>query len=87
MSRKELDVLRFVSMVVLAFATALIRVAAARADEGAFGSEERFVARDGAALYRGICQGCHMPDGRGAVGAGRYPPLAGNDRLDPMQAG
>jgi len=32
-------------------------------------------------LYQHICQGCHMPDGRGAVGAGMYPPLAGNARL------
>ncbi len=40
------------------------------------------MARDGAALYRGICQSCHMPDGRGAAGAGRYPPLAGNERLE-----
>lgn len=41
----------------------------------------RFEERDGAALYRGICQGCHMADGRGAAGAGVYPALAGNPRL------
>jgi mono/diheme cytochrome c family protein len=41
----------------------------------------RFVQRDGAALYRAICQGCHMEDGRGAQGAGAYPALAGNPRL------
>ena len=35
----------------------------------------------GEATFRGICQGCHMPDGRGAEGAGRYPALAGNPRL------
>jgi mono/diheme cytochrome c family protein len=82
-SGKELDVLRFVSaMVVVELATSLMCAATARADEGAFGSDERFMARDGAALYRGICQGCHMPDGKGAVGAGRYPPLAGNERLE-----
>jgi mono/diheme cytochrome c family protein len=32
-------------------------------------------------IYATICQGCHMADGRGAVGAGRYPPLAGNPAL------
>jgi mono/diheme cytochrome c family protein len=40
-----------------------------------------FVQRDGAALYRAICQGCHMPDARGAHGAGMYPALAANPKL------
>jgi len=40
-----------------------------------------FVQRDGAALFGAICQGCHMPDARGAHGAGAYPALAGNVRL------
>lgn len=35
----------------------------------------------GEALYKGVCQGCHMPDAKGAVGAGAYPALAGNARL------
>ncbi len=35
----------------------------------------------GEALYKGICQGCHMPDAKGAVGAGAYPALAGNRKL------
>lgn len=35
----------------------------------------------GEALYKGICQDCHMPDGRGGVGAGRYPALAKNPKL------
>jgi mono/diheme cytochrome c family protein len=41
----------------------------------------RFVEQDGASLYRAICQGCHMPDGMGATGAGMYPALANNPRL------
>jgi mono/diheme cytochrome c family protein len=32
-------------------------------------------------LFRGICQGCHMPDAKGAIGAGAYPALANNMRL------
>ena len=36
---------------------------------------------EGEAIYRGICQGCHMPDAQGAEGAGRYPALAKNARL------
>jgi mono/diheme cytochrome c family protein len=35
----------------------------------------------GEEIYRNICQGCHMPDGRGAQGAGTYPALAGNAKL------
>jgi mono/diheme cytochrome c family protein len=38
-----------------------------------------FVQRDGGSIYRAICQGCHMPDGKGAQeGAGHYPALAQN---------
>lgn len=29
-------------------------------------------------IYTHICQGCHMPNGEGAVGAGHYPKLAGD---------
>ncbi|MGR4890705.1 c-type cytochrome [Sphingopyxis sp. LARHCG72] len=42
----------------------------------------RFPQQDGEGLYRAVCQGCHMSDGRGAVGAGVYPALAGNARLE-----
>jgi mono/diheme cytochrome c family protein len=35
----------------------------------------------GEVIYQQICQGCHMPDGRGASGAGRYPALAGDRAL------
>jgi mono/diheme cytochrome c family protein len=35
----------------------------------------------GEAVYSQICQGCHMPEGRGAVGAGYYPAFAGNPTL------
>jgi len=37
--------------------------------------------QSGEDLYRGLCQGCHMPDAKGAVGAGAYPALAHNARL------
>ena len=36
---------------------------------------------DGAAVYQHVCQGCHMPGGRGATGAGRFPALATNSKL------
>lgn len=37
--------------------------------------------RDGEQIYSQICQGCHMPGGRGAIGAGYYPAFAKNPRL------
>lgn len=37
---------------------------------------------DGAAVYKHICQSCHMADGKGAEGAGaHFPALAGNPKL------
>ena len=48
---------------------------------GTLADRGHFIQTDGAALYRAICQGCHMPDARGAKGAGEYPALAANPRL------
>lgn len=70
--------------VLLAFAA----IAATPGDEpppfsppGSFLDPGHFAHRDGATIYRAVCQGCHMPDARGAVGAGAYPALAANVRL------
>lgn len=62
-------------------ALALAASGAALADSAGVVSVGRFPERDGASLYGAICQGCHMPDGRGAIGAGAYPALAGNKNL------
>ncbi|MCX7034764.1 MAG: cytochrome c [Arenimonas sp.] len=35
----------------------------------------------GAEIYAQVCQGCHMPDGKGAVGGGSYPAFAGNANM------
>lgn len=40
-----------------------------------------FESTSGEVIYQQICQGCHMPDGRGATGAGHYPALAGDRAL------
>ena len=32
-------------------------------------------------IFMRVCAACHMPDGKGAEGAGFYPALAGNPRL------
>lgn len=47
----------------------------------AFQSSGTFGEKTGESLYRNVCAACHMPDARGAVGAGFYPALAGNERL------
>jgi len=46
-----------------------------------FGSSGALTQRGGEAIYKGVCQDCHMPNGKGAVGAGMYPALAGNEKL------
>jgi len=55
---------------------------AARADDASFPSTPGLDgAASGAELYAHICQGCHMPGGTGAEGAGHYPRLAGDPAL------
>jgi mono/diheme cytochrome c family protein len=49
---------------------------------GAGGRFRGFEEQGGEALYKGICQGCHMPNAQGAVGAGMYPALAKNPKLE-----
>jgi mono/diheme cytochrome c family protein len=38
-------------------------------------------ADSGASVYKHVCQGCHMADGKGAAGAATIPALAGNKKL------
>ena len=49
--------------------------------DGAFVSADKFSEPNGASIYKRICAGCHMPDAKGATGAGTYPALAGNPKL------
>ncbi|MFL9956301.1 cytochrome c [Paraburkholderia nemoris] len=42
----------------------------------------RFTEKSGEALYNATCAGCHMPDGKGAQGAGHYPALAENPAVE-----
>jgi mono/diheme cytochrome c family protein len=42
----------------------------------------RFTEQGGESLYRNVCSACHMMDGRGASGAGTFPSLAGNGKLE-----
>lgn len=59
----------------------LLGIASARADNAGVHAPGVLNTQDGGAIYRQICQGCHMARGQGAVGAGYYPALAGNPTL------
>jgi mono/diheme cytochrome c family protein len=67
-------------LVVLA---AVLAVAAAASREAAaqFYFGKIYPQQTGEGLFKNLCQGCHMPDARGAIGAGAYPALAHNPRL------
>jgi len=49
--------------------------------DGAFVVGGKFSEPTGEKLYKRVCAACHMPDAKGAVGAGSYPALAGNPKL------
>ena len=55
--------------------------AAACADDSTFTPAAGNANVSGADIYAHICQGCHMAQGQGAVGAGHYPKLAGDPAL------
>ncbi len=63
-------------------ALGLISSAAFAQGSGAGGFRMGFTEQGGEALYKGICQGCHMPNAQGGVGAGMYPALAKDPKLE-----
>jgi mono/diheme cytochrome c family protein len=62
------------------FVLALLAAMPAAAQNADFRGDT-FAMQGGEAVYRGVCQGCHMADAKGATGAGTYPALANNPRL------
>jgi mono/diheme cytochrome c family protein len=71
------------ALTTLTFALAATASVAQAQSPSAFSSSPfRLTHQDGEAIYRNVCAGCHMPDGRGAVGAGAYPALARNAKLE-----
>jgi mono/diheme cytochrome c family protein len=64
---------------------ALLSPAVLAADVPQMSSGFRFAQVDGKALYAASCQGCHMAKGEGAHGAGFYPKLADNPRLQSQE--
>lgn len=71
-------------LVLTAAAALLVSSGAARADDSAAVTTTTpdLETTSGAEIYAHICRGCHMPGGTGAVGAGYYPKLAGDPRLE-----
>lgn len=50
--------------------------------EGSTQGKTGFFSSDGKKLYDDSCAGCHMSKGEGAQGAGYYPPLANNSKME-----
>jgi len=61
---------------------ALAQNPAQASSAGALSTGFAFSETGGEDLYANVCQGCHMPDGTGAIGAGAYPSLAGDKALE-----
>ena len=76
--------LRAALAAVLALAAGSARPDTSRGVVGLFGVGH-LESTSGEVIYQQICQGCHMPDGRGATGAGHYPALAGDRALSSAQ--
>lgn len=49
--------------------------------EGSLEGKNGFITFNGKKLYNDSCAGCHMQKGEGAIGAGYYPPLANNSKM------
>jgi mono/diheme cytochrome c family protein len=60
----------------------LLSLPAFAADAPVFSHGDMFDEQTGETLYAGICQACHMPNAKGAAGAGHYPALAANPKLE-----
>lgn len=81
-----MSLLRTRTILIAGGALALLTAAGPSAAQapGQGGSQSRSMFPDlttGEAVFKNICQGCHMPDGKGATGAGAYPALANNPKL------
>jgi mono/diheme cytochrome c family protein len=60
---------------------ALVGAAVALAASAGAQRGPTYAYQSGQDIYEHVCQGCHMPDAKGAAGAGIYPALANNAKL------
>ena len=73
--------LTFIALLMLSAPAALAQDATHDRVEDTLSTGFKFAEQSGEALYSNVCQACHMPDGKGATGAGSYPALAGDCNL------
>jgi mono/diheme cytochrome c family protein len=69
-----------IAFCLVAMSTFLVETGAYAGTAGIF-DPAPFSTTDGRQIYEHICQGCHMSDAGGAVGAGRFPALAKDPSL------
>jgi mono/diheme cytochrome c family protein len=81
--RREEGEKRAVIALMCGIALSLVSIGSARAQSSdqAFYTPVSIHNANGEAIFKHICQGCHMPDAKGATGAGSYPALTGNPKL------
>jgi mono/diheme cytochrome c family protein len=71
----------FAQFLAAAFLFGGISVAHAQSSDSVLYTRDTLKNANGEAIFHNICQGCHMPDAKGATGAGTYPALANNPKL------
>lgn len=75
--------MKFLKIVVALALVSLPAAAVAQSDaEMMFANPSKLTQTEGKDIYDAICAGCHMPEGQGAVGAGKYPALANNESIE-----
>ncbi|HEY6984448.1 MAG TPA: cytochrome c [Rhodanobacteraceae bacterium] len=81
------SILRNTGVVALAIGASFAAMMVPRAEETGPSvlSPEALKNASGEEIYTHVCQACHMPDARGAKGAGTYPALAENPNLASAQ--
>jgi mono/diheme cytochrome c family protein len=76
---------KLVVLLGVAVAVAVVVAATAHADSPLFTSRATLNSLGGQQIYEHICQGCHMPGGLGATGAGFYPKLTADKNFASWQ--
>ncbi len=84
---KTRSIWRHVGIVTLAITVSFASMIVPRAEETGPSvlAPDALKNASGEEIYTHICQGCHMPDARGAKGSGNYPALAENPNLASAQ--
>jgi mono/diheme cytochrome c family protein len=71
----------WVQLLGTAFLFSCVSLAHAQSSDSVLYTRDTLKNANGEAIFHNICQGCHMPDAKGATGAGSYPALAANPKL------